>query len=185
LWVRGLVAVLLLVAVWRVGPDTPVLGMRLASLPGLVENVRFDVQYARGELDRDEYLRRFRGQKHDALEIDSLTRYIRETTAPTDPILVFGFSGGSVSWKAERVSSSRFFWSRPVIIEFAADRPGYGSGGLLKDLQRRPPAVVALQKEEWRSYDFFMNNEPLRNWLQSEYRIDHETPMFSVWRRTG
>jgi hypothetical protein len=177
------VAALLLLAMWRVGADRPVWGLRWASLPGLVENVRYDLEYARGRSDRDTYLRRFKGQKHDALEIEQLVRYVRETTEPGDSIFVFGFSGGSVCWKSERVSSSRFYWSRPVIIGFAADRPGYGPAGLLADLQRRPPVIVALQKEEWRSHDFFMNHEPLRRWLEFGYVIDRETPMFSVWRR--
>jgi hypothetical protein len=43
--------------------------------------------------------------------------------------------------------------------------------------------LVALQKEEWRSYAFFMNNERLRRWLEAGYVADRETPMFSVWRR--
>jgi hypothetical protein len=181
-WMRAAVAVLLLVAIWRVGADAPVAGLRLASLPGLVENVRYDVSYLRGRIGRDAYLARFRGQKHDALENERLVRDIRETTAPDDPIFVFGFSGGSICWKSERRSSSRFFWSRPVFIEFAAERPGYGSGGLLADLERHPPAVLVLQKEEWRSRDFFMNNERLRSWLERGYTLDRETPMFSVWR---
>jgi hypothetical protein len=182
--VRYAVALLLLAAMWRVGSDTPVWGFRLASLPGLAENVRYDLRYLRGTVSRDDYLRRFSGQKHDALENEQLARYVRDTTASSDPILVFGFSGGSVCWKSGRQSASRFYWSRPVLIEFAADQPGYGSAGLLEDLQRRPPAIVALQKEEWRSYDFFMSNDRLRSWLQSGYRIERETPMFSVWRRT-
>ncbi len=36
-----------------------------------------------------------------------------------------------------------------MILEFAAGRPGYGSRGLLADLQRERPAVVALQKQDW------------------------------------
>jgi hypothetical protein len=182
--VRYAVALLLLAAIWRVGPDTPVWGFRFASLPGLAENVRYDLQYVGGAVSRDDYLRRFSGQKHDAFENEQLARYVRATTASSDPILVFGFSGGSVCWKSGRQSASRFYWSRPVLIEFAADQPGYGSAGLLEDLQRHPPAIVALQKEEWRSYDFFMSNDRLRSWLQSGYRIERETPMFSVWRRT-
>lgn len=180
---RYFVAVLLLAGLWRVGSDTPVWGLRLASLPGLVENVRFDLQYARGRIDRDTYLQRFNGKKHDAFENERLVRYVDATTGPADSIFVFGFSGGSVCWKSERRSASRFFWSRPILIEFAADRPGYGSAGLLNDLQLRSPAVVALQKEEWHSRDFFMNNDGLRQWLEAGYTLDHDTPMFSVWRR--
>lgn len=182
-WLRYAVVAFLLAGMWRVGTDAPVWGLRLAGLPGLVENLRYDLRYMSGRVDRDTYLRRYKGQKHDALEIDQLVRYIRKTTAVTDPIFVFGFSGGSVCWKSERVSSSRFFWSRPVIIEFAADRPGYGSAGLMEDLRRRPPALVALQKEEWRSRDFFMNNDQLRTWLVEQYVAERETAMFSVWRR--
>jgi hypothetical protein len=182
-WIRVAVAGLLLLGLWRVGDDTPVGGLRLGGLPGLVQNVRYDLAYARGHLDRATYLRRFKGQKFDALEIDALTQYVRQSTTPADPIFVFGFSGGSVCWKSERVSASRFFWSRPVIIEFAVDQPGYGSAGLLSDLRRRPPALVALQKEEWRSQAFFMGNAALRAWLESGYVLDRDTPMFAVWRR--
>ena len=179
---RGAVVLLLIAGAWRVGSDTPVYGWRLASLPGLVDNVRYDLQYVRGQIDRDTYLGRFKGPKHDALEVERLAHLLRERTDGSDPILVFGFSGGSVLWKSERRSASRFFWSRPVTIGFEADRPGYGSQGLLDDLQRRPPAMVALQSEEWRSRDFFMQAEPLRRWLEAGYVVDHESAVFSVWR---
>jgi len=181
--VRVGVAVLLLAGLWRVGDDTPVAGLRLAGLPGLVANVRGDVAYARGHVSRADYLRRFKGVKLDVPEIDDLASYIRQTTTTTEPIFVFGFSGGSVCWKSDRMSASRFFWSRPIIVEFAADRPGYGSAGLLADLARRPPAVVALQKEQWQSQNFFMSQDGLRRWLEAGYTLDRDTPMFTVWRR--
>jgi hypothetical protein len=180
-WIRIGVAGLLLAGLWRVGTE-PVRGPRLGGLPELVDNVRFDTAHARGRLDRIAYLGRFKGPKFDALEIDNLARYLR-ATSPSDPVFVFGFSGGSVCWKSGRVSASRFFWSRPVISEFEAGRPGYGSAGLLADLQRRPPVVVALQKEEWRSQAFFMGNTALRAWLEAGYVFDRETAMFTVWRR--
>ena len=179
---RWAIAVLLCAAVWRVGSDATVLGMRLAGVPGLVENVRYDLSYARGRTTRDAYLSRFKGVKFDALEIDRLAGYVRTATNVDDPIYVFGFSGGSVCWKSDRRSSSRFFWSRPVLIEFDANRPGYGSEGLLHDLEVRPPAIVALQKDEWRSRDFFLANAALRKWLESGYVPDQDTPMFEVWR---
>ncbi|MBI4476966.1 MAG: hypothetical protein HY654_07315, partial [Acidobacteria bacterium] len=182
-WIRCTVVALLLAGIWRVGAEQPVWGFRFGGLPGILENVRYDLAYVRGHLDRATYLRRFRGEKHDALEIDELTRYVRRVTSPDDPIFVFGFSGGSVCWKSERVSSSRFFWSRPIIIGFEADRRGYGSTGLLDDLRRRPPALVALQKDQWGSSEFFMETDGLRAWLEASYLPDRETPMFSVWLR--
>jgi hypothetical protein len=183
IWTRAVVGVALAFGLWRIGPDAPVLGMRWAGAPGMIENIRFDLAYARGAIDRDTYLKRFSGKKHNAYEIESLARFIQQSTTPDDRILVFGFSGGSVSWMSHRASSSRFFWSMPVIREFAAEEPGYGSAGLLEELHRRPPAIVALQHEEWRSSEFFMNHPQLRAWLEAGYRLDHETPMFSVWRR--
>jgi hypothetical protein len=180
-WIRIGVAGVLLAGLWRVGTE-PTRGPRLGGVPGLVENVRFDAARAIGRLDRVTYLKRFRGVKFDALEIDDLARAVR-ATPPADPVFIFGFSGGSVCWKSGRASASRFFWSRPVIIEFEAGRPGYGSAGLLADLRHRPPVVVALQKEEWRSEAFFMGNTALRAWLEAGYVFDRETAMFSVWRR--
>ena len=182
-WVRFAIAALLVAGIWRVGSDAPVGGFRFASLPGLVDNVRHDLAYARGRIDRETYLLRFQGQKHFPLENERLAQYVRDTSAPGDPIYVFGFSGGAVCWLSGRQSSSRFFWSRPVLIEFGANRPGYGSQGLLRDLQRVPPTIVALQKDEWRSRGFFLGNDRLRRWLEEGYRLDHDTPMFSVWRR--
>jgi hypothetical protein len=182
-WVRYAVGILFVLGLWRVGADAPVAGMRLAGLPGLLQNLNYDFSYARGRLDRATYLRRFKGVKHDALEIDQLSQYVRETTGPAEPVFVFGFSGGSVCWKSERVSASRFFWSYPVIIEFAAGQPGYGSAGLLDDLRRRSPVVVALQREQWQSERFFLSRDSLRTWLDTGYVLDHETPMFAVWRR--
>jgi hypothetical protein len=148
-----------------------------------VENVRYDLAYARGHLDRAAYLTRFRGVKFDALEIDEVSRYVRETTRPSDPIYVFGFLGGSICWQGQRTSSSRFFWSRPILIEFAASEPGYGSAGLLADLNRRPPAIVALQEEQWGSRTFFMKNAALERWLREGYDLDRQTAMFTLWRR--
>lgn len=182
-WLRYGAALVIVAGLWRVGADTPVAGMRLAGLPGLVENVRYDIAYIGGDVDRGTYLRRFRGAKHDAYENDELARLIRETTGVDDRIYVFGFSGGSVGWKSGRQSASRFFWSHPVLIEFEAGRPGYGSAGLLADLRATGPVLVALQKEEWQSEAFFMNTPALRNWLEAGYHLERDTAMFSVWRR--
>jgi hypothetical protein len=181
--VRVAAVAVLVAGLWKVGADEPVRGLRWAGMPGLIHNARFDWTYARGRLDRETYLGRFRGAKHDALEVDDLARYVRDTTSPDDRIFVFGFSGGSICWKSGRVSASRFFWSRPILIEFGVGRPGYGSAGLLADLQSQAPVVVALQREQWGSQSFFMNNGALRAWLEANYILERDSPMFAVWRR--
>jgi Dolichyl-phosphate-mannose-protein mannosyltransferase len=193
---RLVVVASLVVGFWRVGADPEV--PRLGGLRQLITNVSDDLAYARGEVDRPTFLRRFKGaQKYDAFEIDRLSTLVSGTTRPDDRILVFGFSPG-VYVKSGRASASRFHWSRPVVIEFAADHPGYGSAGLLADLTRTAPALVALQKKDWgmdptsgantpkdepNSLEFFMGRPALREWLESGYVLEDDNPVFSVWRR--
>jgi hypothetical protein len=190
----GVVGLALLAGVWRVGVEGPWSRPRLLGLPQAAANIADDVRYLRGGMTRDDYLARFDrgdGGKFSPAAIDRLAGRVRETTAATDRVLVFGFAGGGVLARAQRVSASRFFWSRPVVLEFAADRPDYGSMGLLADLHHTPPALVALQKHDWGlaeattpdSIDFFMNNPALRAWLEAGYAPDYEDAAFSVWRK--
>ena len=60
---------------------------------------------------------------------------------------VFGFSARRTSTRTAR-SASRFFWSRPVIVDFNdGTTRATASTGLLADLDQRRPAVVALQQQ--------------------------------------
>lgn len=186
---RAAVALVLLIGLWRIGTDSPaVAGLRWGGLPQLADNLRLDVAYLRGRVDRLSYLSRFKGaQKYDAAAVATLADHIRETTGPRDRILVFGFAP-AVYLESERQSASRFLWSRPVVLEFEADRPGYGSRGLLDDLRRTPPAIVALEKHDWGPGDpnseaFFLGNPDLHAWLSAGYVADEDTPVFSVWKR--
>ena len=167
---------------------------RLFGLPQAVTNLSDDLSYARGSMSRETYLSRFdrgEGGKFSLLAIDRLTARIGELTSPTDRVYVFGFAGGGVLVKSHRQSVSRFFWSRPVVLEFESGRPGYGSSGLLADLTRTPPAVVALQKHDWGlaekttpdSIQFFINQPQLLAWLEAGYSLDYEDAAFVVWRR--
>ncbi len=178
-------AVLVSAGLWRVG-DEPV-GVRLGGLPEAARNVRFDLDYARGRVDRRTYLARFQEQadtKYVPLSASELTSVVRQTTSPSDRILVFGLAA-SVYVEAPRRSASRFFWSRPVVVEFEAGRSGYGSAGLLTDLQRSNPAIVALQKHwgEPGPEAFFMSVPPLRAWLEAGYVLEQDSSEFAVWRR--
>lgn len=191
--VRILAIAVLVLGFWRVGVETPGLaGFRLAGLPQLAQNIEFDVDRALGRVDDATYLSRFSQGKFDAAANDEMIRYVRSATTPTDSVLVFGFSGGSIGAWSERRSPTRFFWSRPVMIGFGDGRPGYGPEGLLRDLERDPPALVILQKVDWHlgealpnSAEFFLANARLRAWLEAGYVPDRETAMFAVWRRRG
>ena len=193
---RVAIAVVLLAAAWRVGDEpTSRFVPRLGGLPQLVANLRFDLDGWLGRIDRRTYLERFGGTGEDgkfsALAVDDLAALVRGSTRPGETVYVFGFASGGVHVKGERQSASRFFWSRPVVLEFGAPAPGYGSAGLLEDLQKRQPALVALQKRDWRigepnvpnSIEFFMNNPSLRAWLEAGYVPEQDGVVFSVWRR--
>lgn len=182
-------ALVLAGGLWRVGTDAPgPLGLRWAGLPQAIENLSFDVDYALGRLDRGRYLSRFAAlQKYDAAESDALAMLIQASTLPAEPVFVFGFSP-AVYLESERRSASRFFWSRPVILEFAAEHAGYGSRGLLGELERDRPSIVALQKKDWgpgepTSYEFMLTTPHLRSWLETNYAPERETPFYSIWRR--
>jgi hypothetical protein len=193
-WVAVAAGLLLIAGAWRVGTEsTQTWRPRFFGLPQLASNAAFDLRYATGGMARAEYLARFgrdEAGKFSPAAVERLAEHVRETTADGEPIYVFGFASGGVYVKSGHRSASRFFWSRPIVLEFERERPGYGSTGLLADLQRERPAVVALQKQDWglaedvkNSMDFFMATPPLRLWLQSGYVPDYEDALFSVWRR--
>lgn len=193
-WQRGRVAQALVVlaivgGLWKVGVETPAFaGARWAGLPQMANNIAFDLGYMTGRIDRDTYLARFKGvQKFDAAAFSELAAHVSATTTPADRIFVFGFAP-NVYLESQRQSASRFFWSRPVILEFAAEHEGYGSAGLLRDLDRHAPAVVALQKQDWRpdvanSLDFFQSTPALHEWLVRNYTLEDDSAIFAVWRR--
>jgi hypothetical protein len=89
---------------------------------------------------------------------------------------------------AGRMSASRFFWSRPVIVGFNEGNVGYGVSGLLDDLRRSTPAIVALQQRDWYpdvddSAHFFMTTPALAAWLRDSYQQVQGPDGFDVWSR--
>ncbi len=174
----GLAAVFVVaVGVWRVD-----------QFPKLLEQTMFDARYALGRIDRITYLTRYADdRKFSALAAAALADTIRARTQPGDAIYVFGFTCAAYV-DADRVSASRFFWSRPVIAGFEAGRAGYGVDGLLADLQRTSPVVVALQRKDWYpdvadSAAFFMRTAPLAGWLETNYVRTDGPEAFDVWLR--
>ena len=191
----AIVAVVLAAGVWRVGVEPgPAWQPRSFGTPQAFHNLMHDVRWLNGAMSRTEYLARFdRGEsgKYSPASVERLAARAIDVASPDETIFVFGFAGGGVLSHAERRSASRFFWSRPVVLEFARERPGYGSAGLLADLTRARPALVALQKQDWglgetttpNSQAFFMNHSSLRGWLEAGYEPDYEDEAFAVWRR--
>jgi hypothetical protein len=175
--VNTIIALSVLVAVWRVN-DFQKLG----------DNTWHDAKYALGRMTRTEHLARYGDRttrKYSALAIDELGTFMRAHSEPADAVYVFGFSSGAYV-AAERLSASRFFWSRPVIVGFNDGKPGYGVSGLLDDLQRNAPAIVALQQHDRfpdvdDSAHNFMTTPTLAGWLQAGYELVPGPEGFDVW----
>lgn len=173
------VLALLALGVWRVN-----------EFSNLRRNIPHDASYLLGRMDRETHLARYgepERRKYSAPAMAQLADFIRARTSTDDPIYVFGFSGGAYVY-ADRRSASRFFWSRPVIVDFNAHKPGYGIAGLRADLERHAPAIVALQVRDWAgdvrdSAAFFMETPPLADWLRAGYVPVDGPPGFDIWQR--
>jgi hypothetical protein len=176
------VVAIVAVGVWRVDDFSKLAG-----------NIGYDTQYLLGRVERRTYLARYGGQreadKYSAVDNLDLGDMLRARAQPGETVYVFGFSPGAYVY-ADRQSASRFFWSRPVIVEFNADDPRYGTRGLLAELQRNHPAVIVLQERDWapdveNSAAFFLSNAPLAEWLRTHYREFPSVDGFSTWERIG
>jgi hypothetical protein len=163
---------------------------RVSGFEELARNVRRDWAALTGTTPRAEYLRYFGNRPQDkfvASAIAELADIARTTTQPADAIYVFGYSPG-VHVIADRRSASRFHWSQPIMLEFAAERPGYGTAGLLADLERSRPVLVALQHDNWgpngqHSSQFFHATTALDAWLIANYSREADLERFEIWRR--
>jgi hypothetical protein len=179
--VNAAAAVVLTIAVWRVN-----------DFPKLAANTWQDARYALGRIDRTQHLEAYGDRttrKYSALAVAELGEFMGARSALHETVYVFGFSCGAYV-HAGRVSASRFFWSRPVIVGFNEGRPGYGVSGLLEDLDRNAPAIVALQQRDWfpdvnNSAHFFMNTPSLAGWLQNGYERVDGPDGFEVWMKRG
>jgi hypothetical protein len=149
-----------------------------------------DARYALHQISREEHLANYGDRtqrKYSALAMAELADFVRGRTSAGDTIYIFGFSSGAYVL-AERASASRFFWSRPVIVDFNAPKPGYGVAGLRADLERAQPAIVALQVRDWMpdvqdSAAFFMSTPQLADWLTAAYtRVDGPAG-YEIWQR--
>jgi hypothetical protein len=179
---RWIVVLLIAVGVWKAG-DAP--------FPKLARNLWHDTQYVLGRIDRRTHLAHYGGardvDKYSALDNLDIGAFLASKTAPGETVYVFGFSPGAYVY-ADRRSASRFFWSRPVILDFNRRDPRYGVAGLRADLERNRPAYVVLQHHDWSpdvqdSAPFFLSQPLLAGWLRAGY---HQVPLidgFDAWER--
>ncbi len=184
--IRWAVAIVIAYGSWRAGSE---------PFPRkLAVNVWHDTEYAIGRVDRRSHLARFGGgrdgDKYSALDNIDIGWFLAQKTRPDETVYVFGFSPGSYAY-ANRRSASRFFWSRPVILDFNHENPRYGVAGLHGDLERSRPAYIVLQQHDWSpdvedSAPFFLSQPALGGWLRANYHEIHPfVGGFSAWERNG
>jgi hypothetical protein len=182
---RVVVAIAVAYGCWRVGSEP--FPKKLAA------SVGHDMAYVLHREDWRTHVARYGGRdvdKYSALDNIDIGRFLADRTAPAETVYVFGFSPGSYAY-AQRRSASRFFWSRPVILDFNRDDPAYGVAGLRRDLERWPPAYVILQQHDWSpdvqdSAPFFLSQPALAGWLRAGYHEVHPfIEGFSAWERNG
>jgi hypothetical protein len=173
------VVALLAFAVWRVN-----------EFSNYGPSIVHDAKYMTGRIGRAEHLARYgdrEQRKYSASAMAELADFVTARTTADQKIYIFGFSSGAYVL-ADRVSASRFFWSRPVIVDFNAPTPGYGIAGLRADLERAQPALVALQIRDWMpdvqdSAAFFMSTPQLADWLTAAYVRVEGPAGFELWQR--
>jgi hypothetical protein len=179
---RTVLLVLLATGVWRV-----------TTIPKAIDYTVHDFRGLTHQLPREAYLERFgrreSGDKFSALAIEELAGYLRANSAPGERVFVFGFSPFALTL-ADRVSASRFYWSRPVIVGFLEGTPGYGVSGTLDELARTRPQLVVLQRHDWDpdgpdSYTFFLGDARLGAWLDAGYERAADVGNFAIWKRRG
>jgi hypothetical protein len=158
-----------------------------------IDYTAYDLRYWRGALTREQYLSRFgdltAGDKYSALAVEELAHYLQANVPPQERVLHFGFSQGALA-QARRVSATRFFWSRPIIVGFKEGTPGYGVAGLLQELARTTPYEVVLQRRDWDpdtldSATYFLQQPALSDWLRAHYQPAREMGNFLLYRRAN
>jgi hypothetical protein len=172
-----------------------VLAATAARITGLEKAVKavdytaYDLRRLTGSMTRDEYLSRFErssDDKYSALAVHELARHLDIGVPTQERVLLFGFSPGALV-QAHRISATRFFWSRPVIVGFNAGKPGYGVDGMLEELSRTRPVEVILQRHDWEygpdSASFFLGDPRLLDWLRENYEPAGELGNFLLYRR--
>jgi hypothetical protein len=171
------VAIVVAIGLWRVN-----------QFPKLVDQTLFDARRAFGRIADDAYLARYDDdRKYSARGGRLLAGYLASHSTPADRVFVFGFTCSAYVY-ANRMSASKFFWSRPVIAGFKSGTPGYGVEGLLSELTANRPAVIALQERDWSpdvedSRPFFLSTPMLSTYLRANYVQASGFEGFDVWVR--
>ena len=148
-----------------------------------------------GRIDRRTHLAQYGGardvDKYSALDNRDLGAFLASHTAPDETVYVFGFSPGAYVY-ADRRSASRFFWSRPVILDFNRERSARtGSPACAPISSAAQPAYVVLQQHDWSpdvqdSAPFFLSQPRARRLAARRLSPGvRSIDGFEAWERNG
>lgn len=114
----------------------------------LYANVAAAARFAAGRLDVESYYARFGayGRGDFSLLADyRVARFLRDRTAPGDPVYIYG-GEPLVLFLAERRSPSRFVWNDPFVA--GAYRGRFTHDDLVRELEASPPAFFIVLRND-------------------------------------
>lgn len=118
----------------------------------------------------------------------NIADYVRSQTEPDEVIYVWG-NDPLISLRADRRTTSRFFYSQPLMSAWA---PSPWQRQFMDELQARPPAFFIVQRhhlERWITghtigyVDYIGRIPALQQWLENNYALDTESEAHLVYRR--
>lgn len=180
---------------WRVATTAAVIGLtafmclRSGSVARAASSISRDLQYIRGQMDRQAYLQRYQSQQSrkafSAADNELVADYVASHTEPADRIFVFGMSA-SIYYSSQRLPANRFLFAYPAVSNMG-NRPEYRVETLAADLGRVQPRYIILQRSNgdsfsgWKAAEAFTAQSLVA--LLERYSIDTEIGDFLLYRR--
>ena len=153
-----------------------------------------DVDVMRGRMPREAYLRQIQQGSYSNADEELAAAWLRDHTAPTDGILVWGLSPG-VYALADRHPVTRYPFHKILLTDAPLSRmwPGLDQRreAFLDRLQRDPPAYILIGQRDQNgfepqdSYTSLVRFRALREILQRDYAPDGQLGRFLRAKRGG
>jgi len=153
-----------------------------------------DLACLTGRIPRDAYLRQIQQGSYSMADEELAAAWLRDHTAPTDGILVWGLSPG-VYALADRHPCTRWPFHKILLTDAPLSRMWPGLDGrreaFLDRLQRDPPAYILIGQHDQNgfepqdSYTSLVRFRALRDVLQRDYAPDGQLGRFLRAKRGG
>jgi 4-amino-4-deoxy-L-arabinose transferase-like glycosyltransferase len=164
--------------------------VRSGSVTRALDATSWDARHLFGQIDRQEYLQRFRSRATKAFSAADnarLAEYVRTRTHPDDRVFVFGMTAGTY-FSSGRLPGSRFLFAYPAVTHMVPHRPDFRAETLAAELARTEPQYIVLQRHNadsfsgWRAAEAF-EAPPLAALIRGSYELEAEIGDFVLYRR--